>query len=130
MVFMAPPAGRYDLVLHLMSSTWVGADLAMPAKLRVATLTRAVAEGRDPKANERKRFDSDSDDDGEDRHSAASGSEEEGSDEEGSGDDYDSEETGELESSDGGEDGDADEDADEDGGDGGKAGAAAGKKDK
>lgn len=40
LVFLAPDAGRHDLVLHIMSSTWVGADLAMPLKLKVAPLTR------------------------------------------------------------------------------------------
>lgn len=34
--FTAPPAGRYDLTLYVMSSTWIGADLALPYKLNVA----------------------------------------------------------------------------------------------
>lgn len=65
LVFYAPPQGRYDLTLHLMSSTWVGADLAVPLKLRVNPLTRAAAEGRDAKTLEKRRFAGDSDDDGE-----------------------------------------------------------------
>lgn len=40
LMFFAPPTGRYDLTLHIMSSTWIGADLAVPVKFKVATLTR------------------------------------------------------------------------------------------
>lgn len=39
-MFYGPPTGRYDFVLHVMSNTWVGADLAVPLKLRVNPLTR------------------------------------------------------------------------------------------
>jgi hypothetical protein len=73
LIFMAPPTGRYDFTLTLMSSTWVGADLSVPARLRVNPLTRAQAEGRDPKSLEKRKFDSDSDDEGEPRGAGEGG---------------------------------------------------------
>ena len=124
LVFMAPPAGRYDLQLLLMSSTWVGADLSVALRLRVNPLTRAAAEGRDAKSLEKRRFGGDSDagsddddEDGERRErrggggsedgsGSDSGSESGGSDEPRT-DEYDSEETGEEVSSDDDDAGDA-----------------------
>jgi len=97
-VFMGPKAGKYDLVLQVMSDCWVGADVSIPVKLKVNPLGRAEAEGRDPKSKAlAKQWASDTEsEDGEDRSEGSSAGSESGSDKEG--DDYDSEETGEEES--------------------------------
>jgi len=44
--FIAPPAGKHDLSLYIMPDSWIGADRAVPLKLRTVEPTRAQREGR------------------------------------------------------------------------------------
>lgn len=44
--FLAPPPGKHDLALYVMCDSWVGADRAVPLKLRTVEATRAQREGR------------------------------------------------------------------------------------
>ncbi|KAK9789757.1 hypothetical protein WJX73_001047 [Symbiochloris irregularis] len=44
--FPAPAPGKYDLTFYCVSDCWVGRDVAVPVKLRVAEATRAEREGR------------------------------------------------------------------------------------
>ncbi|KAG2485811.1 hypothetical protein HYH03_015521 [Edaphochlamys debaryana] len=116
-------AGKYELQVLIMSDSYVGCDRAIPLRLRVVPMTRAVQEGRDAKSQAKAKewVDSDEEDgddegkkkkrggDGDSDAGSAAGdgdSEDEG-DEDINSDEYDSEETGEMES---GEDTDDEED--------------------
>ncbi len=65
-MFQAPKAGRLDLQLLVMCESYIGCDRTIPVKLKVAPLTRAVAEGRDAKskAAAKQWVDSDDEDEG------------------------------------------------------------------
>eukprot|EP00878_Enallax_costatus_P024760 GHUV01026445.1.p1 GENE.GHUV01026445.1~~GHUV01026445.1.p1 ORF type:complete len:636 (+),score=256.18 GHUV01026445.1:447-2354(+) len=97
LVFQAPKAATYTLNVVAMSDCWIGADEMVPLKLRVAPLTRAVAEGR--VITKKPVFSDSEDEDGSGSEGSNSGDESE--------DDYDSEETGEEESGDEGSDDDS-----------------------
>ena len=44
--FVAPPAGKHDLVLYVMPDSWVGLDRSIQLKIRTVEPTRAEREGR------------------------------------------------------------------------------------
>lgn len=44
--FIAPPSGKHDLFLYAMPDSWLGADRAVPLKLRTVEPSRAQREGR------------------------------------------------------------------------------------
>ena len=44
--FMAPAAGKHDLVLYVMPDSWVGVDRSIQLKIRTIEPTRAEREGR------------------------------------------------------------------------------------
>lgn len=134
LMFHVPKAGKHELQVLVMSDSYVGCDRAIPLRLRVVPMTRAIQEGRDARANAKAReakpaFSSDDEDDdaeprrrrraaGSDAGSAADDEASDRVDDEDEDDlnseDYDSEESGELES------GSEDEDEEEESG--GKAG--------
>lgn len=103
LIFVAPKTASYSLSLVAMSDCWVGVDENVQLKLKVAPLSRAVAEGRAAATAKKVIYNDSEDEDG--SGSDGEGSSGSGSDDE---DDYDSEETGEEESE-AEEEGDSDE---------------------
>ncbi|KXZ42319.1 hypothetical protein GPECTOR_162g134 [Gonium pectorale] len=126
LLFPAPRAGKHELQLLIMSDSYVGCDRAIPLRMKVVPMTRAVQEGRDAKSQAKARewasSDDEEDEDGGRRKrrardadadsDAGSAAGEGGSedDEDVNSDEYDSEESGELESG-SDDDGDGEDDA-------------------
>jgi len=98
--FMAPPAGKYNLQLLIMSDCWIGCDKTVNAPLVVEKLNRAEREARDNAVYQKPFDDSDDEDEHEDEDASES--------------DYDSEDTGTDVSDDEGDDAKDDEDEDSD----------------
>ncbi|GIL87084.1 hypothetical protein Vretimale_14247 [Volvox reticuliferus] len=147
LLFHAPRAGKHELQLLIMSDSYVGCDRTIPLRVRVVPLTRAMQEGRDARSQAKAKewaHSSDEEDgnkgesrrrrkgaaDGDaasDAGSAAGDGDSDDGDEDVNSDDYDSEETGELES--GPEDEEDDDDDTPAAGKGGNALPAAAAKD-
>ncbi|GIL50242.1 hypothetical protein Vafri_6471 [Volvox africanus] len=131
LLFHAPRAGKHELQLLIMSDSYVGCDRTIPLRVRVVPLTRAMQEGRDLKSQAKAKewannSDEEDGDKGEGRRrrkaaadgdaasdagSAAGDGDSDDGDEDVNSDEYDSEETGELESGPEDEEDDADDTA-------------------